>query len=301
MKIYALSPECKNTINSFSRRNNLNFASYNVNFRGRDLLELPKSDVFQRINSSLNYENFLGQGVEAEVYRIKDTDYCVRIPYNTNEKMYMSDYSKSLTPMDRINHIVAKLGFGTSIMKFFPGHTPKENMDNAYYRDIFQSRIANMPLKSYTELLHQIAEGINNDMIYDFSGGNLIVDFDNNKLTAIDFGEIKEDSRGIRPLSEIYHVLTCYGSKKETGKKIFDKVVQTGLEEFKPGKIPCIDVELFDFIDLALTHDSQNMYQHRNRFGNIKQSDKLIHSVADCFEELKQLRSEEHTSELQSR
>ena len=50
-------------------------------FKSCDLLDLSEKDIFEKIQQSVNYENFLGNGTEAEVYRIKGTDYCVRIPY----------------------------------------------------------------------------------------------------------------------------------------------------------------------------------------------------------------------------
>ena len=220
-------------------------------FRGQDFLDLPKNEVFKRIESSLVPENFIGQGTEAEVYRIKDTDYCVRIPHMTRD-MYQQDFSKELTPTDKINHKVAKLGFGASVLKFFDGVTPKWYMNNTCCRHDLQREIANMPVQSYTELLHQIANGIDNEMAFDFSGGNLIVNTKGKKLTAIDFFRITEDTRQIKPLTEMYSVLTSYGAEEQTGKKIFDNIASAAFEEFKPNKIPCMDVALFDFIELCL-------------------------------------------------
>ena len=220
-------------------------------FKGRDLLDLPEKDVFEKIDKSIKPENFLGQGTEAEVYRIKDTNYCVRIPYVT-QGMYKQAFTKELTPIDKVNHIVAKLGFGASVMKYFEGVVPKWYMNNKHDRFNLQEKISEMPVKSYSKLLNQIANAIDSEMFFDFSGGNLIVDTENQKLTAIDFYGVTDNPKPIRPLSEMYSVLTCYGSEEKTGKKIFDKIVEAGLEEFKPNKIPCMDVSLFDFLELCL-------------------------------------------------
>ena len=148
--------------------------------------------------------------------------------------------------------MVAKLGFGASVMKYFEGIVPKWYVNNSRNRYNLQEKIADMPVRSYSELLHQIADAVDNEMIFDFSGGNLIVDTEKQKLTAIDFYGITDNPRPIRPLSEMYSVLTSYGSEEKTGKKIFDKIVDAGLEEFKPNKIPCMDVALFDFLELSL-------------------------------------------------
>jgi hypothetical protein len=137
-------------------------------------------------------------------------------------------------------------------MKYFDGEIPKWHMHNNHERYKFQEKIAEMPVKSYSGLLHQIADAVDNEMLFDFSGGNLIVDTKDKRLTAIDFFGITDNPRPVKPLSEMYSVLTCYGSLQKTGKKIYDKIVDAGLEEFKSGKKPCMDTSLFDFMELSL-------------------------------------------------
>jgi len=261
---------------------------YSVCFKGKDLLELSEDEVFKKIKESLNYENFLGQGTEAEVYRIKDTNYCVRIPHITQD-MYTMDYSKELSPIDKVNHTKIKLGFGATVMPYFEGVIPKDYQNNEYQRFKLQEKIADMPIKSYTDLLHQIANGIDNEMFFDFSGGNLIINTEKNKLTAIDFYSITDDPRPIKPLTEMYSVLTAYGSKKDTGKKIYDKIVETGLEEFKPDKIPCMDVKLFDFADLASFHHSK-CATDKNYAMDIRDFLVLKHNITETNKELKQVK-----------
>lgn len=222
-----------------------------LSFRGHDFLDLPEKDIFEKLKETVTPENFLGQGTEAEVYRIKGTDYCVRIPHLSLD-IYRFGYTKELTPIDKVNHVVAKLGFGASIMKYFDGIVPKWYQKNEYNRHKLQENIAQMPVKSYSDLLHQIAGAVDNEMLFDFSGGNLIVNTEKQKLTAIDFNGITDNPRPVRPLSEMYSVLTSYGSEEKTGKKIFDKIVDAGLKEFRKKSIPCMDVALFDFLELCL-------------------------------------------------
>ena len=195
-----------------------------VCFKSRDLLELSEKDVLNKIRDSVKPENFLGQGTEAEVYRITNSDYCVRIPYLAHD-ISRFNYSKEITPIDKVNHIVAKLGFGASIMKYFDGVIPKWYMSNNHERYKFQEKISEMPIESYSGLLHQIADAIDNEMLFDFSPGNLIVDTENKKLTAIDFYSISDNPKPIKPLTEMYSVLTCYGSLEKSGKKIFDNII----------------------------------------------------------------------------
>lgn len=264
-----------------------------VAFKSRDFLDLSKKDIFEKIKDSLVPDNFLGHGIEANVYRIKNTNYCVRIPYKAQE-IYKADYSKELTSVDKVNHVVAKLGFGAAIMEYFEGIVPKWYMNNDYNRFRLQEKISDMPVKSYSELLHQIAEAIDNEMFFDFSPGNLIVDIDKQKLTAIDFYTISENPRSISPMTEMYSVLTCYGAEKKTGKKIFDKITEAGLEEFKSNIIPCMDLELFDFIDLVLKRYGDNKNYKQNNITNKSYIfNRLKNSLQECLTELKRIKKSE--------
>ena len=264
-----------------------------VCFKGHDLLNLPEEEILKEIKKSIIPENFIGQGTEAEVYRIKDTDYCVRIPYFVQE-IHGFNYSKELTPIDKVNHIAAKLDFGASIMKYIEGITPKRYISNSHDRYILQEKISEMPIKSYSELLYQIADAIDNELLFDFSPGNLIINTEKNKLTAIDFFPISENPRTTKPLTEMYSILTCYGALEKTGKKIFDKITDTGLEEFKPNKIPCMDIELFDFVDLALQRNYDNhKYKNENKSEDINQFIHLRDSISEKLNNLKKIKKAE--------
>ena len=263
-----------------------------VCFRGTDLLDLPEQEVMKRIQESVNYKYFIGQGTEAEVYRIKDSNYCVRIPYISSE-MYNYNYSKDLSSIDKINHVRAKLGYGAAILDYFYGVTPKEYKNNIYSRNIFQEKISQFPLKSYTELLHQIAKAIDNEMIFDFSGGNLIVDLEKQKMTAIDFYNISDKPRPIKPLCEMYSVLTCYGTEEKTGRKIFNKIFNTSLEEFKPNIIPCMDVELFDFVDLVMVRNKDASFKTKDITKEINNFLELREKISQTVKSLKDIKKRE--------
>lgn len=268
-----------------------------VCFKSRELLNLPKEELYKKIKNSLTPENFLGQGTEAEVYRIKDTDYCVRIPYNalstystySDKDMNCMYLDKNIEPVERVNHTLAKLSSGATIMKYIEGVCPKDYINNSDSRYKFQAKIADLPTKSYTNFFHQIANGLDNDMMFDCSSGNLLVDFKNKKMTAIDFIPISENSRDVKPLCEMYSVLTAYGAERETGKKIFENIMSAGLDEFKPKNTPCMDVELFDFVDLC----ERRIYD--SKANNIE---RLMKKISQQVGILKELKSKEHLNEL---
>lgn len=267
-----------------------------VCFRGQNFLDLPPKEVYKKVIDSITPENFVGQGTEAEVYRIKDTDFCVKIPYEA-----LSSYSKNMDldrylyfnnkirPEQKVNHTVIELGLNTNIMRFFEGKIPKDYFRNQENRYLLQSEIANMPVKSYTEFLHQIANGIDNEMLFDNSIGNLIVNTKENKLTAIDFFPMNDNPREVRPLNEMYSLFTAYGAEQETGKKIFDNIMNAGFEEFEPHKTPCMDTELFDFVELC---------KKRIEETNVQNSERILHKISQQIQIIKGLKKVEHTEPL---
>ena len=277
--------------------------NYNLlSFRSRDLLSLSNADIIKKVQESVIPANFLGQGTEAEVYKISGTDYCVRIPYPSSGIISEFNYTKELSPFDKINHVVAKLGFGASIMKYFDGVVPKWYQNNELSRYNLQKEISKMPIKSYSDLLRQIANAIDNEVFYDFTGGNLIINTEKQKFTAIDFYKIVDYPKAVSPLSEMYSVLTCYGAEKRTGKKIFDKIIDAGLEEFKPDNIPCMDIELFDFNGLVLKRNSDNNSFGRGNINKyINPINKLIDTIYENIKDLKQLKKKEITDKSVSK
>ena len=267
-----------------------------VCFRGQNFLDLHPKEVYKKVIDSITPENFVGQGTEAEVYRIKDTEFCVKIPYEM-----LSSYSKNMdldrnlyfnkkvSPEQKVNHIVIELNNNAKIMKFFEGKVPKDYYRNQENRYLLQSEIAQMPIKSYTDLLHQIANGVDNEMLFDNSLGNLIVNTKENKLTAIDFFPMSETPREVRPLNEMYSLLTAYGTEQKTGKKIFDNIMNAGLEEFEPNKIPCMDSELFDFVELC---------KKRIEDTNIQNSERIMKKISQQIQFIKGLKKVEHTEPI---
>ena len=268
-----------------------------VCFKSRNLMDLPKEEVYKMIQASLTPENFIGQGTEAEVYRIKGTDLCVKIPYEVlgvyskckEEDFKKLYFEKNIEPADKVNHIKINLSLGGTVMDYIPGVKPKDYINDKNKRYKLQSDISEMPIQSYKELLHQISNGIDNEMLFDCSSGNLLVDVNKNKLTAIDFLPIKENPRDIKPLSEIYSVITAYGAEQKTGKKIFENVINTGLEEFKPKQAPCMDVELFDFIDLC---------EKRIQDSRVENTDRLMQKITQQVNVLKKLKTTEHMNAI---
>ncbi|MCM1003074.1 MAG: hypothetical protein NC408_01895 [Candidatus Gastranaerophilales bacterium] len=150
-----------------------------------DLLSLPRNEIFKRIrNSFMKEENMLGRGGDAEVWKIENSDYCVRVPHDSFGRIF-SRFSKRLNRDDRSNHVVAKLAQNATIMKFIPGFTfdGKKNEDKK-----IALMIENMPVEAFTDLFKQIKTAEHNsDLSFDCGFKNIIINPEKQTMTAIDF------------------------------------------------------------------------------------------------------------------
>lgn len=258
-------------------------------FTGKDLLNMPRDEVFNEIKNSINEDQFIGSGRHAKVYKIADTPYCIRIPYIC-EDAYTNDFSRNLKPCDTVNHVKIKLGAGASVMDYFKGKTlfAYQLYDAPRYE--LQKEIAQMPLKTYSKLLHQLANAIDNEMTFDKGGGNIVIDTENKNLTIIDFYQLSDNPNPTSPLRDLFYTLTSYGAESKTAKKIANNIILAGLEEFKPDIIPCMNTELFDFKEII---DAAYYLKHT-------EPDKKADNLIKKFENLKEIKKKEITNKKYS-
>ena len=173
-----------------------------------ELFALPKKEIFQRIKTSLKHpENLLGTGGEAEVWKIENSDYCIRIPNHISGRITTS-LNRKLTNDDIINHTVAKLGQGATIMPIIEGVTL--GSDNIEEEKDVTYIIEKLPVSAYEDLIRQInyAENTSN-MIFDIGMNNIIINPQTQRMTAIDFYKPKynDENWNNQILSDIYFSL----------------------------------------------------------------------------------------------
>ena len=226
-----------------------------ISFTGRKipLLDLPKEEVLKLVKQSINPKNGIGIGGEADVYAIPDTDYCVRLiglngdsrHFATRYKDYTAEFSKDLTPQEKVNHTVIRLGNGASIMRKIEGEpvysffrTQEEQLEAA-------KEIANFPIEAFSGLLRQIASAVKVGVGFDPHAANIIANFKNKTLTAIDFQEYSYLSFS-KPLSSMLNGLKTVDDEK-VNLKLLKQVLFAALDEFRPKVKPCFDIDKFDF------------------------------------------------------
>lgn len=267
-----------------------------VSFGSRDLLLSSKDEITTKVKTALaDTHNYLGAGADAEVYRIPDTDYCVRVLYIDDEynsgipellKRKNLGLSFNISEQDKVNHVVAKFSKGT-IMKFIEGvpvWTPfmseSEINENAKI-------IQDAPVSTFHKLLRQISHAYENNMMFDCNYGNIIVNPKDKSITAIDFYDMKGDIEVSHPLSHIYTGVTYAKFSTEQRKNLANKILRASLQEMKPEHKPCLDVRNLDFYKF--------IYRLHN--DNIIDSNKFTELLVNTFSEIEELKLKELNGE----
>lgn len=172
----------------------------------------------------------IGSGGEAAVYRIKGTDFLLRVHHNplTGEKVKTLDLRSGIdfnvSARDKINNIIGKFK-GGEIVKFIKGQVVQSTKDKDVLRGI--NNISDNSIKEY---LRKIFEAEKQGLYHDNFGANALFDKASGKFTPIDFWENK--SGGI--LSSVMDQCISPLINKE---KLMKKTLRNLFEMIKKGEI----------------------------------------------------------------
>ncbi len=211
-----------------------------------DFLSSPKNLMLKRILDSVaDKDCFLGCGNSAVVYKIKETPYCIRFPKG-QKSLEVTRMTTNLSEKDKINHVVARFPRGISLMKTIEGFPLAVSESNKKIKQKELNNIVeNLPVSAFHGLFKQVCHAKDNNMMFDCSAMNVIVNPEKKTLTAIDFYEMDPKyPEDVKVLSYMFEALqSC-----ENAKKIAGKIVLGAMEELKPGKVPCLNIDDFKFV-----------------------------------------------------
>lgn len=239
-----------------------------VSFGSKDLMQSSKDEISAKVKKALKDDkNFLGEGGEAQVYRIPDTDYCVKVLYaDENYTSAIPDVLKtknlkistSLTEQDKINHNVAKFSHGT-IMKYIEGSPVVSfSMSDEQIREV-SKLVEDAPLSSFQKFLRQICHAYKHNMMFDCSYGNLIVNPKDKSMTVIDFYNMEAITETSHPLSHMYASLAHDKTTIEQRRTFASKILSAAIEELRPGHKPCLDICNFDYYRFIYKINQDNL------------------------------------------
>lgn len=230
-----------------------------VSFHGNnDLLDLPDELIFEKIKAAReDVSCFLGEGSEARVHKIPDTDYCVRFSYKDFDDIDFFSHSgnkildRDLNESDKINHVVAKFGNCSTIMQHIEGKPIAATAAELRTAQCLKTveEIAKMPIESFNRFLKQICYAHSNNMMFDNIWTNVIVNPRNKSITAIDFYKNKYNEI-LNPLCHMYVSLVPSCSTTKQRKIIANKILNAAIDEFKPAQSSCWTFSKSNFLSL---------------------------------------------------
>ena len=250
-------------------QNNKVYPNGVINFRASNNLLLQNDkDLLHKIKMALLH--FVGQGSEGKVYKIPNTEFCIKIPHFSSNYTFGQWFFKPSNE-DKINHVVAKSESGAQIMKFIEGNplSYKNKPEEIY----------NLPLESYKSFIKQIEEAADNMLKFDNAPANIIYNKQNQTLTAIDFQVPNIDYDFVStPFASTYRGLQASKEQRNNqklNKNLLGNLLKIVLEQLNSKK-PEITVTEEDIRDLMtwFEHSQNNLP---------KQYDFLKKSIEEIF------------------
>lgn len=258
--------------------------------KSENLLETSPENILTKIKKSITKDCFIGKGGEAVVYRIKGTNYCVRINNDIDiDKLsrYKSSFKTNVSEQDRVNHVVAKFGKDITIMPIISGKPLCSTDMSIDQCKRMPALIANIPIESFHKFLRQISDAHKNGMMFDCVPSNVIANWKLKTLTAIDFYKSDE---GIAPMSHMFTALDLYYTNLQQKKTIAGKIFSVVTEELKPGNKPCLSPNDFDFYKFIYKLRDKKVLEDE---GYVKLMVKLFNDIEEL--KYKELRGEDVT------
>lgn len=222
----------------FFNTNKYNLSYDNVSFGSKDLLSKTSNEITKKVRESIIKENVLGFGSEGTVYRIPDTDYCVKIFHDSNYTNY-GNWTKKLSKKMKLNHVVAEAQNGALLMKYIEGISLKYCCPKEIY---------DLPAKTFIDLFAQVSAGSKAGLNYDTAPSNLIYNSKTKSLTALDFknGDTIEQSR---PISAVYTTIRAKyftNTDKCLNRKLGGRFLNIVIDELTKQEKPRFSISQYD-------------------------------------------------------
>ena len=163
---------------------------------------MSSKELTKEVKNTVVNNTEIGYGAEGVVYKIPQSDYCVKI-FNGEGVNNLGEWDFNVSSQDKINHVVARAENGSLIMKQIKGEALKWDKPDEIY---------DLPLKSYRDLLIQISNAGDECLQFDSVPSNLIYNKKDKTLTAIDFFEPNPDiDLEYNPLQAVFKCLHSSG------------------------------------------------------------------------------------------
>lgn len=287
-------PEKTITLRSFSQKPALEQDT--VTFSGRitkDLMDLPAKSILSECKKAIKENIIIGEGKEARVYKIQTyPQYCVRCEKRSNFDVNQLKLSKHLSSYDKLNHVVAKLDEGTSLMKYIPGVPLKimdtDTADGIKVKNTIKGLVANNFTESpFKKIIAQVEDAKTKGIDFDRKGENLHVDPLSQEMVCFDFSPRYHDS-AYNPISYIYSALDV--DKTEYAPKVFGKLCKAYAQRLLEVPIKKLNLQYLDtnFYHRGIKNDAFNDFPDKTLLDITSQRLQLLVKVKSNPENPKQ-------------
>lgn len=254
----------------------------------KDLLEKSATEIFKILDKSIIPKNMIGYGGLADVYSIPNTQYYVRLLRNGLEEgffhkkytSYRTKPNKNLTTLDKLNHVVLRLGDSTTIMQKVEGIPIVGNLLSK--DDIRENAkiISKLPLKAYENLLKEIIAAYQENILFDSHPSNIILNREKKTLTPIDYIENKLHIP-LEPVNSLFYSLVPNNIDAKIRNKITNKILKATLKEIKTSTNSSLNFEEYDFNQFFESYKSHYDIDYFRKGREFLQLEKNIANLTD--------------------
>ena len=264
----------KNTENTFQ-----SLKCDTITFTSRqDLLQKNSKEITSIVKDAIKNINYIGEGRSGVVFRIPDTDYCIKLDKKRPNIKSSEKWITNVDEADKVNHIAAiGLKSRAIIMKFIEGEPLTESFLPAMY---------NLPIESFRNTLIQLDRARKQQMYFDYALQNVLFNKSDNSMTIIDFIKLKNIPEKDYGISN--KLFTCLQTEdyddisKGLNLMLGKKILNTICNELRFQKTPSFDITKSDLHELIrLIFNTQECWGER--YQTIQKSFAQIFEGEDKF------------------
>lgn len=149
----------------------------------KDFFTFGESLQKELLSKTVSKENFIAKGAQGKVYRIPGTDCAVKVPLDC-VSIPIKPISKNISPQEKVNLVLAKIGDDINIIKYVDGKNPYQLSRRGVS---VPKTVLSLPHEAFTNYIEKISEASKLNMFHDIAGANTLINEKYRYIVPIDF------------------------------------------------------------------------------------------------------------------
>lgn len=197
----------------------------------KDFFAFCESLQRELLSKTISKENFIAKGAQGKVYRVPGTNCAVKVPLDC-VSIPIKPISKNISPQEKTNYVIAKIGENVDIIKFIDG----KNVHQLVKRGIPVSKtVLNMPHEAYTNYIEKLMDAAKVNMFHDFGGANTLLNEKYRFMVPIDFHSSL--TRKANPVEDLYFQFGNYMKNAREENTLLAKSALAFVDMIRTNKI----------------------------------------------------------------